>query len=323
MHRSYIMIPNHYLFPDYGKLFFSVVDILSGITIYRIFTITKIETKNALLYTSLWTLNPLVIVITTRGSADTVECYLVFLTIQFLIQGKIVMAAIIFGLSVHFKVYPIVYSLLFFLYCHQLKDRKRSNWMNAFSFAFISGFTFIFLTWVFYWVYGITFIQQTLLYHASRVDVRHNYSVVFYPLYLMSSIRKEVGCWVWIPHFLLFPLISFFYCNNLSYGVFLLSFLFVMFNKVVTAQYFLWWIAPLILIVPSCSLTRRQWIGLFSAFFLSQNLWNYYAYRLEFGGENMFLLLWLCCIIIFLTNLFFVLMVIRHRKEYPKVIKRD
>lgn len=321
--RSYTMIPNHYLFPNYGKVFFSIVDILSGITIYSILTTTKIETKNALLYTSLWILNPLVIVITTRGSSDTVECYLVFLTIQFLIQKKIVVAAIIFGLSVHFKVYPIVYSLLFFLYCYQLKDGKRSNGMNALVFAFVSGFTFVLLTYAFYRFYGITFVQQTLLYHASRVDIRHNYSVLFYPLYLFSSFPKETGGWVWIPHFLLFPVISLLYCNDLFYGVFLLSFLFVMFNKVVTAQYFLWWVAPLILIIPYCSLTIRQWIGLFSVFLLSQNLWNYYAYRLEFGGENVFLLLWLCCIMFFLTNLVFVLMIMRRRKEYPKGIKSD
>lgn len=50
--------------------------------------------------------------ISTRGSAESVLGMLVFMTLGFLTEGEKweSLAAVSFGLAVHFKIYPVIYS---------------------------------------------------------------------------------------------------------------------------------------------------------------------------------------------------------------------
>ena len=52
----------------------------------------------------------------TRGSNDNIITMLVFATLHFLIKKQYVMAALVYGFSVHFKIYPIIFSFVFFLF---------------------------------------------------------------------------------------------------------------------------------------------------------------------------------------------------------------
>jgi len=45
---------------------------------------------------------------------------------------------------------------------------------------------FFLLTGLFYRMYGMEFLHEALLYHASRTDHRHNFSIYFYGIYLVS-----------------------------------------------------------------------------------------------------------------------------------------
>ena len=131
------MIPNHVLFYSFGKCIFSLCDVLCGILIFQIFKNKGIETRNNLRLTSLWVFNPYVIYLSTRGSADSLECLFVFLTLLLLLRGKIAISAIVFGISVHFKLYPIVYSLALFCFCFS------KSWRKALRFALISASVFL------------------------------------------------------------------------------------------------------------------------------------------------------------------------------------
>ena len=98
------MIPNHVLFYSFGKVLFSICDVLCGIVVYQIFKNEGIDSRNNLRFASLWIFNPYVIYLSTRGSADSLECLFVFLTLLLIQNSKIGLSAFIFGLSVHFKI---------------------------------------------------------------------------------------------------------------------------------------------------------------------------------------------------------------------------
>lgn len=295
------MIPNHVLFYSFGKVLFSIFDVLCGIVVYQIFKNEGIDSRNNLRFASLWILNPYVIYLSTRGSADSLECLLVFLTLLLIQKSKIGLSAFIFGLSVHFKIYPIIYSLALFFYCFSI------SWKKAIHFTLISASVFLSSEFLFTMIYGVQFLNETLFHHAQRVDIKHNYSIFFYPFYLLSSINRSPSLWVWLPHLILFPLISLKFYKDLPLSVFLLTFLFVTLNKVITAQYFNWWMGPLILIIPQSSLSNIQWIKNLILFLGPQTLWNYIAYQLEFNGKNVFLTLWFSCLLIFISNVILLL----------------
>ena len=65
----------------------------------------------ATLYTALYLLNPLVFTISTRGSSETVLSLFVLLTLYGMLKGRWVVAALMLGLSAHWKIYPVVYGV--------------------------------------------------------------------------------------------------------------------------------------------------------------------------------------------------------------------
>ena len=65
-------------------------------------------------YAYLYVLNPLIANITTRGSSDSVSCLFIIGTIYFL-PSNISYAGVLYGLAVHFRVYPIIYGLSLWL----------------------------------------------------------------------------------------------------------------------------------------------------------------------------------------------------------------
>ena len=91
----------------FGKILFSLFDLFCGFLIYRIFRYQRMKAETATFYASFWILNPFVMFISTRGSADTIVCFLVYCTLYFLQTGWIGCSAFVlftlnsFQLSMH------------------------------------------------------------------------------------------------------------------------------------------------------------------------------------------------------------------------------
>ena len=88
--------------------------------------------------------------------------------------------------------------------------------------------------------YGVTFLQESYLYHLSRQDHRHNFSLYFYYLYLTaSSVQPSLFARLvsFGPQLGLVAFLGILYgSEDLPFACFSQTFAFVMLNKVVTSQ---------------------------------------------------------------------------------------
>eukprot|EP00750_Incisomonas_marina_P016836 INCI19590.2.p1 GENE.INCI19590.2~~INCI19590.2.p1 ORF type:complete len:452 (-),score=35.91 INCI19590.2:470-1825(-) len=224
-----------------------------------------------------WLFNPLAMNMSSRGNADAVVLAMVLGTIALLNRRKWSFAAVLFGLSVHFRIYPIVYAPAFVVHIWQYAGRSadaespgahQSNqhvhrqtakqsgdmgWlrrsMTVAQFGSLSASIFLGLTACTYRIYGYQGLYESLLYHAVRSDNRHNFSAYFYALYLRHG--SVLSLLAFVPQLLL-PIVLAIRLvpRSLSLGLYATTVVFVAFNKVCTAQYFMWWAVFLPLVLP-------------------------------------------------------------------------
>ena len=145
-----ILVPNHYLFSAFGKLLFVFGDLASGWLIYEILSLQQLPEKLKLLGTVTWLLNPLTAVVSSRGNAESLLSTLVLATIYAIMQKRLTAAAVLFGLAVHMKIFPAIYTLSFLLLLEEDHSDKRhgrwwKNFLNGsrFKFALLSGAVFL------------------------------------------------------------------------------------------------------------------------------------------------------------------------------------
>lgn len=90
------------------------------------------------------------------------------------------------------------------------------------------------------------------------------------------------------------------YYKNLHLSIFLMTYVFVLFNKVLTVQYYMWIFASLALIVNSLTLViMSKWralLHLFATWILGVLVWVWCAQKIEGQGEDMFGFMWVVCI---------------------------
>jgi len=199
---------------------------------------------------------------------------------------------------------------------------------GSIGFALISFGTFILITGGFYYVYGDEFLQETYFHHITRQDNRHNFSVYFYHIYLTTSskiglqlqqtenqtidwlfyyFRNLDSLLMFVPQAILLLILSAWFYRSLFFSMFILTFIFVMLNKVCTMQYHSWYFSLLPLILPESKIQLLT-EGVFMAFMwiAVQAGWLYFAYCLEFLGQNTFFEIWILGILYFEVNVLIV-----------------
>ena len=131
-----------------------------------------------------------------------------------------VSAGALLGLSVHLKIYPIIFSLPLFLSIPLAAppkgrppgvDGRWGGTARRLAAEFGDGRRWVFaasaaascvgVTLACYWACGWRFLQEAYLYHITRTDHRHNLSLYFYPLYLAggSGTARAVSLLAFVP----------------------------------------------------------------------------------------------------------------------------
>ena len=122
---------------------------------------------------------------------------MVFVSMYLVLCKRYILAGFFFGLSIHFKIYPIIFSfvLYFFIDCDRdliaqggspykaIISKKGFFTKDRILFTLMTVLTFISLTALFYVIYGYEFLWEAYLYHFVRKDHRHNNSVYWYLIY--------------------------------------------------------------------------------------------------------------------------------------------
>lgn len=295
-----------------------------------------------------WLYNPFTAVIATRGNGDALTGALVLGTLYLLLRrergtfGQYLCAGVLHGFAVHVRLYPIVFSLSYYMFAGRSSSSNSSSGGDSEPGAKRTGIlsnllrlptsqqcglvigtvgTLITLTVLFYALYGYEFIHETYLYHVIRKDTRHNFSLFFYQQYLQAD-------WPYVPVvqsllrigpvLLIVLLISASHWSVhrklLPFAVFLHTFAVVTFNTVLTTQYFVWFMA----IAPVCLANFRvrwRWptaVAFAGVWLLAQALWLGTAYLLEFRGWNTFHFVWLHGAVFFGANVALMLRLVRN-----------
>ena len=285
-----------------------------------------------------WLYNPLAINICTRGSAESLMVLLPVLLTYAAASSwsaknswtSVLLASFWHGVAIHSKLYPVIYTLSFMTFFAPALERSPSNlplksfrglsylpsylwsWARRLLqpapvlFLVTSLMTFALLTYLAVLYYGQQALDEGLLYHFSRVDHRHNYSMHWFWIYLArargGANMALVGRLLLLPQLpLLFYTSLGIAPHNLSLALFVQTFLFVAHNKVITAQYFTWYLCLLPLCSESLALTRRVAIAL-GTLLLAVLFWLGSAYCLELQGMAVHRIVWLASVVFFGAN---------------------
>lgn len=391
LHRAWCMIPNVIGMPVFGKLVFVAVDMLIGHLIRLILAARGVADDTITFASALYLLNPLILNVATRGSADGLVVVLVLATVYTLMSRRVTLSALLFGLAVHVKIYPIVYALPLVLamdasfapadfadlalpapqasgllgqsaatlawlrrlwsrpqawvldgpavQAKQTPPQRRSQGWGLWQwpdvalsrtlalftprrvmYGVLSGGLFLALTAAFYLLYGWEFLYESLLHHLVRADNRHNFSLYFYDLYLkydLPAARTGAGLAAFLPQFGTLAALGAMYARDLPFALFLQTLVFVAFNKVCTAQYFMWWMALLPLIAPASSMGWPTAILTGLLWAATELSWIATAFQLEWLGRAVFAEVWLVSAAFFLANVALLLVVLRNVTPSP------
>ena len=336
---AFLMTPNIFFYYSFGKFLLSTIDVIVGFLIEKLLIVqnNKIINDEKFVYNSLFYLyNPIIIVICTRGSADCIITCLVVLCLLLLEMKYYLLSAFVYGFAVHFKIYPIIYAPAIYLYLvnkiynnnNQNENENKNSYLKfilqkflfpiflilknihkyySILYVLISSFTFLSLLIIFYKIIGYKFLYEYLLYHIIRKDHRHNYSMFYYLIYLTynSKLSKFLSLITFLPQIILIILITILMFEKINLCLIVLTMVFVVFNKVITAQYFIWYLCLMPLIVNRNLLFKEKKMkGIFLAgiWMFFEGIWNSFSHLLEYNGKNKFVEMWLIDVGFFLIN---------------------
>ncbi|PYI05616.1 GPI mannosyltransferase 1 [Aspergillus sclerotiicarbonarius CBS 121057] len=318
---AWMLLPTTWSGPSFlfsfGKALFALSDVLAGWLIARsLVSAYGMDAPRALKYASVWLLNPMVANISTRGSSEGLLGVLVIALLWAVLRRRVILAGVLLGLSVHFKIYPFIYGVSIIWWLDREHDgssstktpSKPTTTNTSTTLSQILNFitpsriiltltsltTFLLLNILMYTLYDTPFLQHTYLHHVTRIDHRHNFSPYSTLLYLSAAgeVQGNFESLAFIPQLLLsvvvIPLVL--AKKSLPGTMLAQTFAFVTFNKVCTSQYFLWYLIFLSFYLPTSSMLRNpKFGGLVAALWVvGQALWLQQGYNLEFLGLSSF-----------------------------------
>lgn len=333
---AYILTPNIYVHILFGKWLFCTVDIFVAFILKYILEnkVTCNTSSSNILISIFWLYNPFTITISSRGSAESLQIFLVLLTLLFIMRENNLLAAVCFGISVHFKLYPVIYTLPILLYISRQHGLTLNNDSpkrvvidffccivnrHTITFGVISLFTFCVIGTAMYTKHGFEFIENTYLFHMKRKDFQHNFSPFFYILRIVQDTPwlNIVNRLAFIPQLIAVIWFGIRYYHVLPLACFLQTFAFVSLNKVCTSQYFIWYIGLLPLAYPYIKFPVQKGVTMVVAWLVSQAIWLCSAYLLEFRKLNIILYVWLASILFLCTNIW----LMYHFTKYAAVVE--
>lgn len=116
---AWLLLPTtwspQWLWFSFGKVIFALADIVAGWFMYLILRDgggkgAGMGQERALKFASIWLLNPMVATISTRGSSEGLLGVMVVGLLWAVLGRKIVLAGVLLGVGVHFKIYPFIYA---------------------------------------------------------------------------------------------------------------------------------------------------------------------------------------------------------------------
>lgn len=318
---AWFLIPNLWI-AIWGKLLFSFCDVLVGWLTFKLAIRQGCSETKAIYCALTWLYNPLAIIISTRGNSDSLTAVLVLSSLFLVIDNKVrpILAGIFLGLAIHVRLYPIAFSLPMYLSLGPRPVGKRINWKSKVWASICPNssrlmltlsciITLVFLTSVGWTLYGWKCLQESVLYHLSRRDTRHNFSVYFYSLYL--SVGQPVLAWQ--RAFTVFPQVILLIALSVTFGTrrntlpFCLltqAIVMVVYNTVITAQYFVWFLSLLPPVLPFLVISWGEVVRVIVVWVGAQVTWLIPAYMLEFRGINSFLHIWFHGLVFFCASIF-------------------
>lgn len=274
---------------------------------------------------ALWLCNPIAAGVSTRGNAESLLGCVVLCALYAALQNGPLLAGMALSLAVHLKIYPIIYSLPLYLYLAYCTPDCNKTFINSRTIRFVAAFVVVqcLLLSVFYYLYGYEFMFESYLYHLVRSDTRHNFSPYFYLLYLAkydASISE--AHWLrflcFLPQALLCMLFALKHYRSPQRCLTLQTISFVLFNKVSTSQYFLWYMWLLPLLLPSLDMRPIKAVILTVTWLLGQVLWLATGYLVEFQCANYFLLMHFASLFFLLSQCYIVCCLISSFRTLPE-----
>ncbi|GLB23289.1 GPI mannosyltransferase 1 [Aspergillus tubingensis] len=318
---AWLLLPTSWSGPSllfsFGKALFALSDVIAGWLIARsLVSAYGMDAPRALKYASFWLLNPMVANISTRGSSEGLLGVLVIALLWAVLRRRVVLAGVLLGLSVHFKIYPFIYGVSIIWWLDRERDGSSSGTSKTTAgsedtsiatktmdfitppriiLTLTSLITFTLLNLLMYHLYDTPFLQHTFLHHLTRIDHRHNFSPYSTLLYLSAAgeVQGNFESLAFIPQLLLsvmvIPLVL--AKKSLPGAMLAQTFAFVTFNKVCTSQYFLWYLIFLPFYLPGSSMLKALRFGgvVALAWVVGQALWLQQGYNLEFLGLSSFM----------------------------------
>ncbi|PNH00846.1 GPI mannosyltransferase 1, partial [Tetrabaena socialis] len=107
---AYLMLPNIWLHPAWGKVLFSACDLfVAGLISYLLCRTCTMSPRLHAAALAVWLFNPYTATISTRGSCDVLSILLLLSLLACLLHGRPLASGMLYGVAVHFRIYPVIY----------------------------------------------------------------------------------------------------------------------------------------------------------------------------------------------------------------------